>query len=116
MNSFTSPKFFFIAPSANHVLKILCNLSSSNSPGNDQIIPSLILLAKDLYSMLLSHICTLSINTSIFPDCLKIAQVTPLHKGGGYKLDNLRPISVLPYFSKIIEKVLTEKVAALRVF
>ena len=55
----------------------------------------------------LLHIFNLSLQTGIFPDKLKIARVTPLFKGGeNYELGNYRPISVLPCFSKILEKIM----------
>jgi hypothetical protein len=42
-----------------------------------------------------------------FPDSLKVAKVTPIHKSGT-KTDpnNYRPISILPVLSKVLEKVL----------
>ena len=53
------------------------------------------------------HIFNLSLQTGIFPDKIKIARVTPLFKGGeNYELGNYRPISVLPCFSKILEKIM----------
>ena len=53
------------------------------------------------------HIFNLSLQTGIFPDKLKIARVTPLFKRGEkYELGNYRPISVLPSFSKILEKIM----------
>ena len=53
------------------------------------------------------HISNLSLETVIFPDTFKIAKVTPLFKGGeNYELGNYRPISVLPCFSKILEKIM----------
>ena len=55
----------------------------------------------------LLHLFNLSLQTGIFQDKLKIARVTPLFKGGeNYELANYRPISVLPCFSKIIEKIM----------
>ena len=46
----------------------------------------------------------------IFPDQLKIARVTPIHKAGDTKsLTNYRPISVLPVFSKISEKLIYKR-------
>ena len=55
----------------------------------------------------LLHVFNLSLQTGIFPDKLKIARVTPLFKGGeNYELENYRPISVLPCFSEILEKIM----------
>ena len=54
----------------------------------------------------LLHIFNLSLQTGIFPDKLKIGRVTPLFKGGeNPKLGNYMPISVLPPFSKLLEKI-----------
>ena len=49
----------------------------------------------------------MSIEKGIFPDQLKIAKVTPSFKKGDTALmDNYRPISVLPCFSKILERII----------
>ena len=59
-----------------------------------------------LYKSLL-RVFNLSIVKGIFPDDLKIARVTPVLKGVDEKdLGNYRPLSVLPYFSKILEKIM----------
>ena len=48
----------------------------------------------------------MSISQGTFPNQLKLARVIPLFKGEDEQLvQNYRPISVLPFFSKIIEKV-----------
>ena len=59
-----------------------------------------------LYKSLL-RVFNLSIVKGIFPDDLKISRVTPVLKGVDEKdLGNYRPLSVLPYFSKILEKIM----------
>ena len=49
----------------------------------------------------------MSITQGTVPNELKIANVIPLYKGEDIQLiENYRPISILPYFSKIFEKVM----------
>lgn len=45
--------------------------------------------------------------TGIFPDCLKVGRITPVHKKGDRELlSNYRPICILPFFSNIIERLM----------
>jgi len=54
----------------------------------------------------LLHVVNLSFSQGIFPRELKIAQVVPLFKKGSTRcIGNYRPISLLPLFSKILEKL-----------
>ncbi len=47
-----------------------------------------------------------SFRTGIVPNSLKIAKVVPVYKSGPKdQLTNYRPISILPFFSKLLEKV-----------
>src|SRR6218665_3434802 len=48
-----------------------------------------------------------SFNTSIVPNLLKSAIVTPIYKQGlRNEVSNYRPISTLPHFSKLLEKIM----------
>ena len=48
-----------------------------------------------------------SLSTGIFPDKMKIARVTPIFKADDKLLmSNYRPVSVLPVFSKILERLM----------
>ena len=62
---------------------------------------------KPFFSKWLSILINLSYRVSIFPDLLKVAKVTPIHKKD-CKLNhtNYRPISLLSVISKIYEKTL----------
>ena len=54
----------------------------------------------------LIYIFDLSLSTGIVPDQLKIARVIPLFKSGFIsQFSNYRPVSILPAFSKILEKI-----------
>ena len=58
----------------------------------------------------LTHICNMSFNDGIFPDLMKIAKVVPLFKSGKDNIfTNYRPVSLLPQFSKILEKLFNKR-------
>ena len=53
------------------------------------------------------NIFSLSLKKGIFPEKMKIAKVSPIFKKGDKSiLSNYRPISVLPCFSKILERIM----------
>ena len=55
----------------------------------------------------LKYLLGKSIEKEVFPSALKIARVTPLFKGGDPSdISNYRPISVLLCFSKILERIM----------
>ena len=54
----------------------------------------------------LTAIFNLSLSTGKVPDNLKIAKVIPIHKKDDKEIfSNYRPVSVLPCFSKILERL-----------
>ena len=56
---------------------------------------------------ILFHVFKVSIKQGIFPDSLKIAKVTLIFKSGAKdNVSNYRPISILPVFSKVLEKMM----------
>ncbi|KAF7664264.1 hypothetical protein LDENG_00182270 [Lucifuga dentata] len=53
-----------------------------------------------------TYICNLSFTSGVFPVHMKTAKVVPLYKTGDRHLfSNYRPVSLLPQFSKILEKL-----------
>ena len=59
----------------------------------------------------LSNIINSSFEQGVFPSQLKIAKVVPIHKSGPKNdVANYRPISLLPAFSKIFEKLMHQRV------
>ncbi len=58
----------------------------------------------------LTHICNLSFQTGQFPNKMKTAKVIPMYKSGNkHHFTNYRPISLLPQFSKILEKAFNDR-------
>ena len=57
----------------------------------------------------ITHFLNICLSNATFPDMLKIALVKPIYKAGEKnKFTNYRPISLLPIFSKILEKIIKE--------
>ena len=72
---------FFAPVSSADVEEII--LSLRNKPGNSNAISTSVLKRiRRHVSHVLCHIINLSLRTGIFPDCLKLARVTPIPKGG----------------------------------
>ena len=73
----------------------------------DNINSNIIIDVYDEIKQPLFQVLKKSINDGIFPDSLKIAKVSPIFKSGDTSLlGNYRPISVLPVFSKILERIM----------
>ncbi|XP_069974804.1 uncharacterized protein [Penaeus vannamei] len=82
----------------------------SNSYGSDGISYRFI---KDSLPVIVFYIMVI-LNTSIvmntFPDSWKLSHVIPLHKGCDKdNVSNYRPISLLPIFSKVLEKIVANQ-------
>ena len=61
----------------------------------------------------LTFIINLSLETGVVPSEWKVAKVIPLYKSGSQaEIDNYRPISILPTFSKILEKIVYKQLMA----
>ena len=92
------------------ISKIIDELPSESSCGHDDISLKITKYLKNVISLPLTTIINQTLNTGIFPDTLKIAKVRPLYKkGDDILLSNYRPISLLPSFSKIFEKVIYQQ-------
>ena len=96
---------FFYPANLMEVMKIVTGLKNRGSKLLD-IHPSILKENSMWFANHLVELYNFSLVKSIFPSVLKIARVTPGHKSGAVdRVDNYRPISVLPLFSKIFEKL-----------
>lgn len=89
------------------VKNIIDNLNINTSTGIDGISTKVIKCISPMLVEDLTKCINKCIEEGSFPDTLKLATVTAIHKAGS-KTDpnNYRPISVLPVISKIFEKIL----------
>ena len=101
------PNSMFLEPVLENEIKFITKaFPSGKAAGYHDISMSVIKLSIDLISRPLTHILNLSLSKGIVPDKMKIAKVIPLYKAEDkFIFNNHRPVSFLPAFSKILEKV-----------
>jgi hypothetical protein len=88
------------------ILTCLLKLKDSCA-GHDHLKPSIIKLIADHIAQPISHVINLCFQQALFPIELKQANITPIYKAGDPTLfHNYRPISILPVFSKLFERLL----------
>ena len=81
-------------------------LNSNKAAGLDKIPARLIRDAELELTPSIAYLVNKSIRDGKFPALWKLARVTPLHKADNkLKVENYRPISILPVLSKIMERV-----------
>jgi len=61
-----------------------------------------------------AHIYNLSLNSGIFPDIWKTAEVKSLYKKGDkYDMKNYTPISIITVFAKLLERLMYDRIKSL---
>ena len=87
------------------------SLKRNKAEGYDDVSSSIIMDAYDSLKNILFDIFKVSIKQGIFPDSLKIAKVTPIFKSGAKdNRSNYHPISILPLFSKVLKRIMYNRV------
>ena len=106
MNKPISYTLFFKPATKEEILSIGKSLKSGKSSGFDDISPTVVKHVLPSIAEPFIHICNSSLSTGIVPSKMKISKVTPVFKKDDPRLfTNYRPISILPCFSKLLEKL-----------
>ena len=97
----------FLNPvSINEVINIVKTCKPKNSKDCDGLIMYIVSRVINQIAKPLAHVFNLSFSCGIFPDHMNIAKIIPLFKNGTKRhFTNYRPISILPQFSKILDKL-----------
>jgi hypothetical protein len=89
----------------NELERTVDKLKGNRAIGFDEIPDFIVTDSIQLTKKTLCFIFNLSITLGLFPDWMKTAKIKPIHKKGRkHDIGNYRPISILPVFSKILEK------------
>ena len=102
-----------VSVSKEQIINIINNFSSSKAHGYDGISVSMLKIYAAEIAIPLQIIFLNCINSGIFPDCWKFANVQPIYKKNNRQMKyNYRPISLLPICGKILEKIVFDQVYA----
>ena len=97
--------------SADQFEKAFAPLKRNKANDTDDVNGNVVI---DVYNEIkepLFKVFNFSLREGIFPDALKYAKVKPIFKSGDVsEIGNYRPISVLTFFSKILEKIMYNRV------
>ena len=92
----------FMFPTCEAEILHTTHLKASTSEGFDNISKKILKQTMKEVATPLTHI----VNLSLSHGDMKLAKIVPVFKNGNTKLfNNYRPISILPAFSKILEKI-----------
>lgn len=104
------PYSLFIRPTTIQEVESVINNLKLTSPGYDNIDVKIVKKCSNVISPFLTNIINKSFKEGVFPKQLQIARVIPIFKKGDKFLShNYRPVSVLPCFSKIFEKIMASR-------
>ena len=107
-----SSSFFLPPTNPFEVMQIGRMLKNTSTYGSDGIVSSVVKAVISFISRPLAYIFNLSFLTGSVPSHLKVAKVIPIFKSGDQRSKrNYRPISILPFFSKILERLVYNRLS-----
>ncbi len=92
------------------VYKHINKLKNDSSPGPVDVPNAFLKLLGNSLAHILTNLINRSINAGYMPKPLKVGKQTPVHKQGEICINNYRPITVCSSISKILEKVVRDRV------
>ena len=98
---------FSLQPISLHSLRsVLFSMKNSSAPGSDGVSIQILRLCFDAIGHVLLYFVNTCLTTCEFPDSWKHSIIHPIHKSGNPSdASNYRPISIVPAFAKLVEKV-----------
>ena len=99
-------EFSFQEVNSELVCKLMSKMNPKKATGYDGIPNKLVKIAADEIAPPLTSLINTSMKKSVFPDRLKLAEISPVYKCKDIlERGNYRSVSILPSLSKIFEKI-----------
>ena len=90
------------------IMRLISSLQAGKACGYDHISNKIVKETSNVIVPYLTKLFNSCMNQGVFPNAYKVAQVTPLFKGGDTEnLNSYRPISLLPVLGKLLEKIIS---------
>ena len=90
------------------IMRLISSLQAGKACGYDHISNKIVKETSNVIVPYLTKLFNSCMNQGVFPNAYKVAQVTPLFKGGDAEnLNSYRPISLLPVLGKLLEKIIS---------
>ena len=94
------------------IIKEIKSLNKNKASQKSDIPITIIHENADIFAEFLAESLKGAIKTYNFPNCLKLANITPLHKKERKdNKENYRPVAILPTLSKILQRILFEQMS-----
>jgi len=107
---YTKSSFFLHKISEQEVQTLISKLDEKKAIRHGDVPTKFLKLSNSVVTPFLTHIFNRCMAEGIYPNYLKEAQILPLHTSGDSKIcSNYRPISLLPQFNKMFEKLLHDR-------
>ena len=101
----------FNSVSEHDVKKEILNSSSTKATRKGDIPAKILKNSINAYLSELTILISNCIKEGVFPDDLKLADITPIFKKeDGLNKENNRPVGILPHLSKVFERVLYKQI------
>ena len=107
MNNSVSQTLILKPPSLIEIHNIINSLNLHKACGHDNISSYFLRVGNKVLAPVLSYYFSCVFELGVFKQIFKTAKVVPIYKSGNIKLlNNYRPISLLSYLSKVLEKLI----------
>lgn len=102
--------FVLLDTDSDEISRLIMSLRNTSSFGWDQIPSKVLKVFKDIFIPPLTYLFSKCLTNGIFPNILKKSVIHPIYKSGKRDyVGNYRPISLLPVISKILERLINNR-------